>query len=130
MALQRTGRGLLIEDKNLSIEAGPGYVSEKYDGPQENFGGQDNRNYAAAVWAVNFDSWYFNRKIQPFFNNSGSISFEDSSVWRTKIRTGVRFPILYRFFGALQYNYDWVNSPADGKKEYDEAILLKLGYGW
>jgi len=118
------------DDKNLSIAAGPGYVSEHFSVPQQSLGGQDSREYAAASWSVNFDSWHFKKSIQPFFTNTGSISFEDSSVWRTKIRTGIRFPMLYKVFGSVQYNWDWVNSPADGKKEYDEAIMIKLGYGW
>jgi hypothetical protein len=32
--------------------------------------------------------------------------------------------------GSPQYNWGWVNSPADGKKEFDEAIIIKLDYGW
>ena len=51
-----------IAERNLSIEAGPGYISENYDGPQKNLGGQDNRDYPAAFWAVNFDSWLFKKK--------------------------------------------------------------------
>jgi len=118
------------EDRNLSIGAGPGYASEHYSKPQPSLGGQDSRDYPAAGWSIDFDSWLFKKTIQPFFVNTGAISLEDSSVWRTKIRTGIRFPMLYQVFGSVQYNYDWVNSPADGKKEYDEAIMIKLGYGW
>jgi hypothetical protein len=98
--------------------------------PQESLGGNDTREYAAGGWAINFDSWYFNKKIQPFFTNTGSISLEDSSVWRTRVRVGFRFPVIYKTFGSVQYNWDWVNSPADGKKEYDEGLFIKLGYGW
>jgi len=118
------------DEKNLSIEVGSGYVFEKYSVAQESLGGQDHREYAAAVWAMSFDMYLFNRKIQPFHNNLGSISLEDSSVWRLRTRTGVRVPLVWKFFSTVQYNYDWVNSPADGKKEYDEAILFKLGCSW
>jgi hypothetical protein len=120
----------LKDDKNLSLAAGPGYLSEHYSRPQQSQGGRDSRDYAAVAWSVDYHSWHFKKTIQPFFINTGSISLEDSSVWRTKIRTGIRFPMAYQFFGSLQYNWDWVNSPADGKKEYDEAIMIKLGYGW
>jgi hypothetical protein len=118
------------DDRNFTIATGPGYTSEHYSRPQPSLGGQDSRDYAAAGWSIDFDTWLFKRKIQPFFTNTGSISFEDSSVWRTKIRTGIRFPMLYQVFGTVQYNWDWVNSPADGKKEYDEGMFIKLGYGW
>ena len=118
------------DDKNLSIAAGPGYASEHYSVSQQSLGGQDSRDYPAAGWSFNFDSWFFKKTIQPFFANNGAISLEDGSVWRTKIRTGIRFPMLYQVFGSVQYNWDWVNSPADGKKEYDEGMFIKLGYGW
>ena len=118
------------DEKNLSIGVGPGYVTEKYTTAQESLNGQDHREYAAAVWAVNFDMYLFNRKVQPFHRNVGTLSLEDSSVWRWRTRTGVRFPLVWRLFSTVQFNYDWVNSPADGKKEYDEAILLKFGYKW
>jgi len=118
------------DGKNLSIAAGPGYASEHYSKPQPSMGGRDNRDYAAAGWSLDFDTWFFKKTIQPFFVNTGVISLEDSSVWRTRIRTGIRFPMLYQVFGSIQYNWDWVNSPADGKKEHDEAIMIKLGYGW
>ena len=118
------------EDRNLAIGAGPGYVSEHYSVPQQNLGGLDSREYAAAGWSINFDSWHFKKRIQPFFINTGSISLEDSSVWRTKFRVGLRFPILYRVIGSVQYNWDLVNSPADVKKEYNEGMFIKIGYGW
>jgi len=118
------------DGRNLSISAGPGYVSEHYSQPQPSLGGQDSRDYAASGWTFSFDSWHFNKTIQPFFTNIGSISFEDSSDWRTQVRTGIRFPMYYGMFGSVQYNWDWVNTPADGKKEYDEAIMIKLGYAW
>jgi hypothetical protein len=118
------------DDRNLRVGVGLGYVSENYEGPQQNFGGQDNRDYPAGGWDFRFDSWHFNKRIQPFFNNNGIISLEDSSVWRTMIRTGIRFPTIYNVIGSVQYSWDWVNSPADGKKEYDEGIQIKLGYGW
>ncbi len=117
-------------EKNLFLEVGPGYVWEKYTTEQENFNNSDQRDYIAAVWALGFDIWLFNKKIQPFHNNSGSMSLEDASVWRIKTQTGIRLPMVYKLYTSLQYNYDWVNSPADGKKKYDEALLLKLGWKW
>lgn len=118
------------DEKNLFLEVGPGYVWEKYTTEQVNFGNGDQRDYIAAVWTIGFDIWLFDKKIQPFHYNSGSMSLEDASVWRIKTQTGIRFPMVYKLYTSLQYNYDWVNSPADGKKKYDEALLLKLGWKW
>ena len=118
------------DDKNLYFEVGPGYVWEKYTTEQVNFGNNEQRDYIAAVWTIGFDVWLFKKKIQPFHYNSGSMSLEDASVWRIKTQTGIRFPMVYKLYTTLQFNYDWVNSPADGKKKYDEALLLKLGLNW
>jgi hypothetical protein len=118
------------EEKNLYLEAGIGYVWEKYTAQQENFGNSDERDYIAAVWTLGFDIWLFDKKVQPFHYNTGSISLEDASVWRIKTQTGIRFPMVYKLYTSLQYNYDWVNSPADVKKKYDEALMLKLGWKW
>jgi hypothetical protein len=118
------------DKKNLYIEIGPGYVWEKYTTEQVNFENNDEREYIAAVWTLGFDIWLFEKKLQPFHFNSGSISLDDASVWRIKTQTGIRFPLVYKLYTSLQYNYDWVNSPADGKRKYDEALMLKLGWKW
>lgn len=118
------------DEKNLYFEVGPGYVNETYTTEQVNLGNSNQRDYIAAVWTLGFDIWLFDKKVQPFHFNTGSISLEDANVWRIKTQTGIRLPMVYELYTSLQYNYDWANSPADGKKKYDEAILLKLGWKW
>lgn len=105
------------------------YVSEHYSKPMVNMDNKDYRRYAAAFWSIDFDMWFFNRFLQFFNHDDGYWSFEDSDVWRLRTRTGIRIPIKHGFFTSLQYNYDWVNSPADGKLHYDSKLLLKLGWG-
>jgi hypothetical protein len=117
------------ERKNLTLKIGPSYVSEHYSKPMVNMDNKDYRRYAAAFWSIDFDMWFFNRFLQFFNHDDGYWSFEDSDVWRLRTRTGIRIPIKHGFFTSLQYNYDWVNSPADGKLHYDSKLLLKLGWG-
>ncbi len=114
--------------KNLSLKVGPSYVTERYSKPMANFGGKDERNYAAGFWSIDFDMWFLNRFMQFFHHDDGFLSFEDTDVWRLHTRTGVRIPLVSKLFSSLQYNYDWVNSPADGKTNYDSALLFKLGW--
>jgi hypothetical protein len=116
------------EEKNLTIKIGPSYVTERYSKPQANFGGKDERNYAAGFWAFDFDMWFFNRLVQFFHHDDVYLSLSDTDVWRLRTRTGFRIPVVYKLFTSLQYNYDWVNSPADGKTNYDDALLFKLGW--
>lgn len=118
------------ERKNLSLKIGPAYVSEHYTKPMVNMDNKDYRRYAAGFWTVDFDIWLIEKLLQGFHHNSGYLSFEDSDVWRIRTRTGVRMPIIHGFFTALQYNYDWANSPADGKLHYDSQILFKVGWDY
>ena len=116
------------KEKNLSLQIGPSYVSENYSEPQPSFDNKDYRDYAAGFWAIDFDMWFFNRVLQLFHHDGGFVSFEDTDVWRLRTRTGIRIPIIHHLFTSLQYNYDWVNSPADGRENYDSRVLFKLGW--
>ncbi len=115
--------------KNLTLKIGPSYVSEHYSKPMANMDNKDNRKYAAGFWAIDFDMWFFERVLQVFHHDDGYVSFDDTNVWRLRTRTGIRIPITHGFFTALQYNYDWVNAPADGKLNYDSKVVFKLGWG-
>ncbi len=116
------------EEKNLTIKLGPAYSREYYSKPQPFLGGDDFRNYVAAFWALDFDMWFFKKRLQFFHHDDFNVSLQDSENWRVITRTGIRIPLIYHIFTSLQYNYDWVNQPADGKLHYDSRILFKLGW--
>ena len=118
------------KEKNLSLQIGPSYVSENYTVPQPSFDNKDHRDYAAGFWAIDFDMWFFNRVMQLFHYDDGTLSFEDTDVWRLRTRTGIRVPIVHNIFASLQYNYDWINSPADGALNDDSRVLFKLGWNY
>ena len=116
-------------EKNLSFSVGPGYAIERYTKPMVNFDNKDHREYFAEFWAMDFDMWFFKRFLQVFHHNDGLVDIQDTNNWRIITRTGVRIPLVYKFFTSLQFNYDWTNSPADGKEKYDQGIIFKLGWG-
>ncbi|KKL84717.1 hypothetical protein LCGC14_1961930, partial [marine sediment metagenome] len=66
---------------------------------------------------------------QVFHHNDGLVDTQDTNNWRIITRTGVRIPLVLSFFTSLQFNYNWTNSPADGKEEFDQGIIFKLGWG-
>ncbi len=115
--------------KNLSIAVGPGYAIERYTKPMKNFDNKDHREYFAGFWTMDFDMWFFNRFFQVFHHNDGLVDTKDTNNWQFRTRTGVRIPLVFRFFASLEYDYDYVNSPADDKKKYDQSYLFKLGWG-
>jgi putative salt-induced outer membrane protein YdiY len=116
------------EEKNLTIKLGPAYSREKYTNPQTFLDGGETRDYASGFWALDFDMWFFKRHLQFFHHDDLNFSFEDTENWRVVTRTGIRVPLVFHLFTSLQYNYDWVNQPADGKLHYDSRVLFKLGW--
>ena len=114
--------------KNLAIRLGPAYAIEKYTKPMKNFDNKDQLEYAAAYWAMDFDMWFFDRFFQVFHHNDGLYDFQDTSNWMVRTRTGVRIPLVLKFFASLQLNFDFDNKPADNRKKNDQAYLFKLGW--
>lgn len=111
------------EPLNLSLESGVGYVSEDYyDG--------DDDNYVSGRWALTFDKLLFGTGLQFFHFHEGFVGFEDTSDIYIRSRTGFRLPVYKIFNAALQYNYDWDNSPSPGRDNADETILYTLGCQW
>ncbi|MFP4086490.1 MAG: DUF481 domain-containing protein [Desulfobacteraceae bacterium] len=117
------------KQKNLSISLGPNYVYERYSKKMRVFDNKDYREYLAAFWSVDFDIWIFEDILQGFHHNDGTVDVQDGENWQIRTRTGLRFPLKYGLFTSFQYNYDFVNVPADGKEQYDAAYIFKLGWG-
>jgi putative salt-induced outer membrane protein YdiY len=107
---------------NLLVEAGLNYVNEDYIESED-------KQYPAGRWSVNFDKYLIEELVQFFLFNGGLIGLEDTDDVLIKTRTGFRFP--HRQFNAtLQFNYDWDNTPAEGRSKTDKAFILSLGYSW
>ncbi|MFW5488525.1 MAG: DUF481 domain-containing protein [Desulfovibrio sp.] len=118
------GYDILKNDRiNLTVQAGPAYVSEDYDQRQD-------RDYTAGQWKVDFSWWIYKKYVQIFHSQNGFLSLEhsDEYIWQTK--TGLKFPFTEKLYTALQYNYDWNNKPASGKVKWDEKILMAIGYNF
>jgi putative salt-induced outer membrane protein YdiY len=106
---------------NLSLAAGPAYVNEDYQDEKDN-------SYAAGQWSLNFDRYLFEKFIQFFHNHSGFVGLEDLNNTFIRSQTGLRIPFYKQFNLTGQYNLDWNNSPAPGRKSVDQQYILSLGY--
>ena len=111
------------DELTLSVEAGPAYVWEDYST-------RDSRDFVAGKWGIDFNWWVFPKRLNLFHTQMGLVSMEDSKNWLWQSRSGVMFPIIKRFFGSFQYNYDWTNEPVPGKKQDDSRIMFNLGYSF
>lgn len=118
----------LSREKNLSIRLGPAYAYEKYTKKMKSYGNVDKREYFAGYWALDFDMWFFERFLQLYHHDDFLYDFQNSGNWVVRTRTGVRIPLILKFFASFQFNYDFDNQPADGKEKYDQSGIFSIGW--
>jgi putative salt-induced outer membrane protein YdiY len=106
---------------NLSFEAGLSYVNEDFEL------GQDD-DYPAGRWSLDFDRYFLNKVIQFFHFHEGFVGLEDTEDLFIRSRTGLRLPVYKNIKATTQFNFDWDNSPAPGRKRRDYMYLFTLGY--
>ncbi len=108
---------------NLSFETGINYVNEDFIVAEDN-------NFVAGRWNLNFDRFFFSKRLQFFHYHTGLISLEDTEDLTIWSQTGVRLPITDHFNSTLQVNLDWDKSPSPGRKKTDTTYIITLGYLW
>jgi len=111
------------EKTNLSAEVGLTYVNTDFIvAPDE--------EYPALRWALKFDHFLFGTRTQFFHQDEVYAAIDDSDSAFVRTQTGLRFPLIYRVSGTLQYNLDWDNDPAPDRESTDEAIVFTMGLTW
>jgi putative salt-induced outer membrane protein YdiY len=107
---------------NLSAAVGPAYVSE-------DFIEDDDDDYSAGQWSINYDQFFFDKIVQLFHRQTGTMRLSDTGQWLIKTRQGLRFPIYKGFTTTLQYNYDYNNRPsAAAEDKWDSKLMFLLGW--
>ncbi len=110
------------ETLNLAVAAGPAWVNE-------DFIESDDDDYSAGQWLFNYDQFFFNKFVQLFHRQAGSIKLADTSKWLIRTRQGLRFPIYKGFTTTLQYNYDYNNDPSlEADEKWDSQLMFLLGW--
>jgi putative salt-induced outer membrane protein YdiY len=106
---------------NLSLEAGVSNVHTDFNlAPDE--------DYPAARWALKYEQFVADTKIQFFHREEGLIGIGNVSKVFIRSMTGLRLPVVEKVDATLQYNLDWDNDPAPGRVSTDRALLFTLGY--
>lgn len=112
------------ERTELSLEAGPSYVWERFDESED-------QDYASARWALDFRHQLFEQwQLKAFHNHTLIWSVEDTNDYVFKSETGLRIPIFDRIQATLQFNFDRDNAPSDNAKKNDYETLITGGYTW
>ena len=106
---------------NLSLEAGLSNVHTDFDlAPDE--------DYPAARWALKYEQFIGQTKLQFFHRHEVLIGIGDVKRSFMRSMTGLRMPVIEKVDATLQYNLDWDNNPAPGRVPTDRALLFTLGY--
>jgi putative salt-induced outer membrane protein YdiY/Cu/Ag efflux protein CusF len=125
------------EDLNLSLEAGPDYVSTNFYDTAFDCSKYlitnplacnkiSDTSGIAGRWAVNYDQFVWNRNVQLFHTHEGLVS--DALFIRS--RTGFRVPIWNGIQFTNEVQVDYFSKPAPGKENTDMRYMFTIGYGW
>jgi putative salt-induced outer membrane protein YdiY len=107
---------------DLSVAAGPAWVNE-------DFIEADDDDYSAGQWIFNYEQFFFDKFVELFHRQAGSVKLSETSKWLVRTRQGLRFPIYKGFTTTLQYNYDYNNDPSpEADKKWDSQLMFLLGW--
>lgn len=107
----------------LSGEVGLNYIREDYENsPDESF--------PSLGVGFKYEQKFFNQKLVYFNNMNVDTNLQDTGDVLVRNRMGVRVPVAYGINLSTQFNIDYDNEPADGKKKTDSALIFSLGYAF
>jgi len=108
---------------NLSGELGASWVQEVFDG-------QENNDYPALNWSIDFDKYVLTDYTQVYHRSEGLQGLDNIEDVVVKTWTGLRFLLPHGFIASLEAKIEFDNTPAIDKKRIDNTYSIKLGYGW
>jgi len=111
------------DDRNMSLEAGINYVNDDF------FITEDD-DYIAGRWALQYDNWFYQRKLQFFHQHEGLLDFDNTDNISINSQTGLRFPFFTGMNASIQLNLDWDGDTPEETKSTDRKLLFNVGYAW
>jgi putative salt-induced outer membrane protein YdiY len=118
-----TGAGRQVIESaltNLLVELGLAYVIEDFE--------EEDNDYTALRWALNFDRYVVSDKIQFFHWDELFWSLEDTGNAILRTQTGFRFPLYGNFKWTIRYDFDLDTDPDPGTEEEDQRFIFTVGY--
>jgi len=106
---------------NLSVETGLAGINEDYDVDED-------QSYLGFRWAIDYDRYFLDNRVQFFHWQQGIWSLSDSEDILIYTRTGFRVPLVKGLSASLQYNWELDNAVPPEEDEIDQRILLTLGW--
>jgi putative salt-induced outer membrane protein YdiY len=108
---------------NLDVAGGPQYVNEE-------FYVDDNRDYLALGWAVDFDRFLIPERMQFYHRHRGLLEPGDTDNFVWDAWTGFRFPIYAGMVATTEVLVEYDGGANEGVDKTDTTYNVKLGYQW
>ena len=105
----------------LTADGGLGYVHEALAELPDD-------SYAALRESVNFDIFAVPNRIQFFHVHDGYFGVTGDDNLFIRMQNGVRLPLAAGFVTTLRQDFDYDQSPAEGRDTTDRTLSLTLGY--
>ncbi len=112
-----------IESSSISLfaEAGISYVNE-------NRAVSVNQDYTSGRWSVGFNWQIIPDRLKFFHLHEGYVRMEDPDEFFLRSQQGFRLPLVQSFYATFEFDYDYNNRPALGKKNSDRRYIFGLTY--
>ena len=108
-----------LPDRVLSVQLGPGYLTEKTDDGTE--------DSVAGLWALRFRQDLFKDDVEVYHNHSVNTAFTGSTNTIVKTTTGLRYEITDLLYWNVSLDYDYETDPASDADNDDLSLLMGLG---
>lgn len=107
----------------LSAEVGVAYTVEDFEH------GED-REFIGARWAIDYNYWLVEDRLQFFHDHEGIVSVEDMGDIIVRSHTGIKLPIYNGFDLLAQFDWDYDTKPSQGTGKTDTRYIIGVGYNW
>jgi putative salt-induced outer membrane protein YdiY len=106
---------------SLSVDAGPGYVRENFDGFEDD-------SYAALHEGVRLSAFFAGRRVEVFHRHDGYFGVTGDDNLFFGAQNGVRLAIVAGLVSTLRLDVDYDRSPAPGRETTDRTVAVTFGY--
>lgn len=118
------GRKLFArDDLKLDAELGISYVDT-------DFIAAEDTDYFGANINFTGETSFLDGSLTLYLRQISILNFSAISHSISRTTVGLRFPLLLGFEASAEVSGDYDGGAAEGKKKYDEAVKLRVGYKW
>lgn len=113
------------ESNDLNLNANIGLVKVHENNIEE-----DNHDYLAMNWFVNYDQYLWNKWTQLYHRHKAIWDWEKSNKVTFDSWTGFRFPLRSGIVASAEVEWEYDSKPNNDIDKLDTTYRFKLGYQW